>query len=71
MTLKDQILDALKDGPGLACELAVELQMNSRKLSPNLADLERRGYIVKQEFWKPDHSSKRKMVWLYSLKEAA
>lgn len=71
MTLKNQILEALKEGPGLACELACEFSMNSRKLSANLVDLERRGYITKRPYWKTDPRSTSAMVWLYELKEAA
>jgi DNA-binding HxlR family transcriptional regulator len=71
MTLKNQILEALKDGPGLACELSVEIGIDSRRLSANLVDLERRGFITKRPFWKSEPLLSRPRVWLYALKEAA
>lgn len=71
MTLKNEILEALKDGPGLACELGIELGIDSRRLSANLVDLERRGFITKRPFWKSGKLLSRPRVWLYALKEAA
>lgn len=71
MTIKNQILEALKEGPGLACDLGAELCIDSRRLSANLVDLERRGYLTKRPFWKDGPHTARPMVWLYSLRDAA
>lgn len=71
MKIKDKILETLKDGPGLACELSCELGIDSRRLSANLVDLERRGFITKRPFWKSGPLLSRPRVWLYALKDAA
>lgn len=69
MTLKDQILEALKEGPGLAAELAIEFGMDQRKMNANLVDLERRGFVQRTEFHQ--RGIARSVKWLYSLRDAA
>lgn len=69
MSIKSQILTALEDGPGLACELSCELEMNSRRLNAYLVDLQRQGFIKREKFGKTNGT--RREVWLHSLKEVA
>ena len=67
MSIKDRILKALNDGPGLSGELAAEFEMDQRKMNANLASMIRHGHIIKKPFYQ--HGIANGMQWLYSLKE--
>lgn len=68
MTLWPRIREALRDGPGTAMDVAIELGLDSRHVAVNLREMWLQGKLARELFHPSERGpSIRRSVWMYAL----
>jgi len=78
VTLWPRLLEVLKDGPGTAAEIALELELDSRRIAVNLREMWLAGYLTREKHHpvsqlyarrgsKTLSSRRRRVLWRYGL----
>ena len=67
MSLWPRILMALEDGPGTAMDVALELEIDSKRAAVNLREMWLQKRLVRELFHPSERGqSIRRSVWMYS-----